>query len=102
MVCSSARYVMIAGLAGLASSSISGSDAVGWIAAGVVAGLLLLATRLFPARFGGGSCAVPTQRSDRHDTAGSTDGTGGTGGITLPVVVPAVLPIRVDDRHHVR
>ena len=99
MVCSSARYVMIAGLAGLAATSISGSDAVGWIAAGVVAGLLLLATRLFPARFGGGSCAVPTQRSDRHDTAGSTDG---IGGITLPVVVPAVLPIRVDDRHHVR
>lgn len=99
MVCSSARYVMIAGLAGLAASSISGSDAVGWIAAGVVAGLLLLAARLFPAQFGGGSCAVPTQRSGRQDAAGSTDG---TGGITLPVVVPAVLPIRVEDRPHRR
>jgi hypothetical protein len=58
VMCSLSRFIVVATLVGVAASSLTGSDAVGWLAAGAAAGLLWTAERLIP-QFRGRSCPVP-------------------------------------------
>lgn len=58
MMCALSRFIVLATLVGVAASSITGSDAVGWLAAGAAAGLLWLAERLIP-QLRGTSCPIP-------------------------------------------
>lgn len=71
-MCPSTRYVLIGGVAGVIAASLSGSEIVGWIVAGLTVTAAWLVGRRFPGRFGAASCALPTAPSSRHDDAGET------------------------------
>lgn len=68
MMCSASRYVLVAWFAGLFATTATGSDTLGWLAAGLTVAATYAFARLFPARFGGGSCALP--QSWARDTVG--------------------------------
>jgi hypothetical protein len=61
-MCALSRFIVLATLVGVAASSLTGSDLVGWLAAGAAAALLWLAERLVP-QLQGRSCPVPTSAS---------------------------------------
>ncbi len=71
MMCSASRYVLVAWLAGLLATTATGSDALGWAGAAVAVAATYGFARLFPARFGGGSCVLrPAPADDAvHDAA---------------------------------
>lgn len=64
------RYLLIAAFAGVAGSSLSGSDEIGVLVAVVAVLSTLAVARLFPARLGQRSCAVPTQQAPAPPTDG--------------------------------
>ena len=57
MMCSSTRYLVIAGLTGMSVATLTGSDTAGWLAAAVAALVVYLAGRRFGTRCSGGACA---------------------------------------------
>lgn len=61
MTCVATRLILLAFAVGLVVSSVTGSDAVGWLAAGVAVALAFAAGRLVPNRSSGSACAVPMQ-----------------------------------------
>jgi hypothetical protein len=69
-MCSWSRYLIVAAFAGVAGSSLSGSDPIGLLAAAVAVLVVLAAGRLFPTRIARSSCAMraPQQApAARHD-----------------------------------
>lgn len=69
-VCSMSRYLLIAAFAGVAGSSLSGSDEIGVLAAAIAVLVTLAAARLFPAHLGQRSCSVPAQQAPAPPTDG--------------------------------
>lgn len=63
--CAATRPLLAAMLVGMAVATVWGSDAWGWVAAGVAATLVAVVGRRVD---GGGSCAVPAAPS-RDDAA---------------------------------
>jgi hypothetical protein len=61
-MCSWSRYLIVAAFAGVAGSSLSGSDPIGLLAAAVAVLVVLAAGRLFPTRIARSSCAMPVQQ----------------------------------------
>lgn len=72
-MCSLSHYLLIAGLVGILTSGVTGSDALGWAAAGAAVLMTYLAGRRFPGRFGAASCDVPGA-SRQADSAAHGDG----------------------------
>jgi hypothetical protein len=68
MMCSASRYLLVAWVAGLAVTTLTGSDTLGWAAAAVAVGIAYVLARRAPGRFGGGSCALPTPPRDRVES----------------------------------
>lgn len=66
-MCSASRYVLIAWFAGLVTTSLTGSDVLGWAAAGIAVAAAYGLARWSPARFGGGSCALPQRPAAELD-----------------------------------
>lgn len=58
-MCSLTKYVVIGGFTAMAAATAVGSDLVGLFAGAVAVGLTVAAGRRWPARFGGGACALP-------------------------------------------
>lgn len=59
MMCSSTRYLVVAGLTGMSVATLTGSDTTGWVAAVVAALVVYLVGRRVGTRLGGGACALP-------------------------------------------
>lgn len=59
MTCGATRLIILAWVVGLVGASISGSDAVGWLAAGVAVAIAFAIGRMLPNRFAGSTCALP-------------------------------------------
>lgn len=57
-MCAASRYVLLAWLAGMIATTVTGSDAIGWLAAGLVVALAVGLSRWFPDRFAT-SCPLP-------------------------------------------
>lgn len=68
-MCSWSRYLIVAAFAGVAGSSLSGSDAIGLLVAAVAVLVVRAAGRLFPSRIAQSSCAMPREQAPaaRHD-----------------------------------
>lgn len=60
MTCSPARYLLLAGFAGVAASSISGNDLLGVLAAVMAVGALAAVERFGSGRSSAGSCSLPS------------------------------------------
>ncbi|HEX6425486.1 MAG TPA: hypothetical protein VFZ79_18505 [Acidimicrobiales bacterium] len=58
-MCAWTRYVLVAGVAGVLTNGLTGSELAGWIAAAVAVMATLAAERALPGRFGAASCPVP-------------------------------------------
>lgn len=69
MTCSATRLVIIAWAVGLLVATISGSDAVGWLAAGVAVAIAVAIGRWVPGRLGASSCAVSHRADDVERTS---------------------------------
>ena len=59
MPCALSRYVLIAGMVGILTSTVTGNEGAGWAAAAAAALVTYLAGRVFPDRVGSGTCEVP-------------------------------------------
>lgn len=58
MTCAATRLISIAFAVGLVVSTLTGSDLLGWAAAGIAVALAWLAPRVIPSRVARSSCAV--------------------------------------------
>jgi len=74
-MCSISRYLLVGGSAGVAASSLAGSDLVGLLAAALAVLVVLAAERVIPSQLGRGSCALPTP--DIRDSATALEGDDG-------------------------
>lgn len=74
-MCSISRYLLVGGFAGIAASSLAGSDLIGLLAAVLAVLVVLAAERVVPSRLGPSSCALPTP--DIRDPAKALEGTDG-------------------------
>ena len=69
MTCSAARLLIVAWAVGLLTTTISGSEVVGWVAAGVAVAMAVAIERWKPGRFGASSCAVQPRYDDAEHTS---------------------------------
>ncbi len=67
MTCAATRLIIVAFAVGLLVSTISGSDAIGWMAAGIAVAIAIGVGRLAPNRFGGSTCPVPQRTVEPED-----------------------------------
>lgn len=74
MTCSATRFILLAWAVGLLAATVSGSDLVGWVAAGVAVATAMVVGRLMPGRFGGSSCAVPRRAVETADVSATQAG----------------------------
>lgn len=65
MMCPASRFLLVAWVAGLAGTTLTGSDTLGWAAAAVAVVLAYGLARRSPDRFGGGSCSLPPPPRER-------------------------------------
>jgi hypothetical protein len=75
-MCAWTRYVLVAGVAGVLTNALTGSEVAGWIAAAVAVTATLAAGRALPGRFGAASCPVPGDST--APAADAVDGGEGT------------------------